>query len=130
MEDKPVNQETLISYFKAKQKVGYYSLILDECRYKIRRDPEKSLIVLAKSYDKLGLEHELCFEFIGDAILHLIDDPETLSCVEADENISRMKTKIGMTPQYYDQMKGRALSFWKNEMPKKNKNKSGGPSQE
>ncbi len=116
MQDRPVDIDTLNSYFEAKQKVGYYSLILDECRYKIRIDPEKSLSVLAQTHEELGLDHDVCFEFIGDAILHLIDNPEALERVDSNQAISQLMSEIGMSNQYFEQMKQRALSFWNNEL--------------
>ncbi|MBI9075863.1 MAG: hypothetical protein JEZ02_10660 [Desulfatibacillum sp.] len=116
-EEPLVTLNTLASYFKAKQKVGYYSLILDECRNRIRTDPVESLNILAKQYKDLGLDHDLCFEFIGDAILYLVGKPQSLESIESNEAILRMKSEIGMTSKYYEQMKDRALSFWKNEMP-------------
>ncbi|SHK32773.1 hypothetical protein SAMN02745216_03281 [Desulfatibacillum alkenivorans DSM 16219] len=116
-EEPQVTVDTLASYFKAKHKVGYYSLILDECRNRIRTHPEESLGVLARNYKELDLDHDLCFEFIGDAILYLVHKPEKLETVESDGAIEQMKSDIGMTPKYYEKMKQRAEAFWMKEMP-------------
>ncbi len=115
-EEKQVTLDTLVSYFDAKHKVGYYSLVLDQCRNRIRTDPVESLSILARKYKDLGLDHDMCFEFIGDAVLHLVDNSEALETIESDEDICRMKADIGMTSRYYEQMKERAISFWKHEM--------------
>ena len=115
-EEPQVTLDTLASYFEAKQKVGYYLLVLDECRNRIRTHPAESLGILARAYKELDLDSDLCFEFIGDAILYLVDKPQALERIEADENITQMKSEIGMTPVYYEQMKERAMVFWKNEM--------------